>query len=322
MMIVSSQHSTFMAVALLLLFLQSKVSNGLIAPRTIPIIQRGGRTTTTGLHSTCVREEEAEVSLYQVLGIPRHASKKDIKQAFRRKALQYHPDVNPHADSTEQFQSINHAYQILNDPGLKLQYDMFAMTIQEDEIDTPQDGRRYSALRQEGPGPARLAPGAPIVKGSDLQFYLQIGHYFATTGGRVKLSIRRLETCDTCRGMGLRPGSKIHDNPCGYCHGRGRILQLHRNPLGHIVEEVEMCTACRGRKIHIEAFCNCCQGTGHVMNHREIFVDVPTNIRPGQVLRLRGCGNAGPRGNGVFGDLYIFVDVKAPSMFARQTLTA
>lgn len=298
--------------AALFWLLQTNLTTALIVPR----FKR--KLWTTPLSSTCVKEdEEQEVSLYQVLGIPRHASTNDIKQAFRRKARQYHPDMNPNPDSTEIFQDINNAYQVLNDPGLKLQYDLFGPP---DVEYTSVEGKSQSALAQEGPGPAKLTQ-ASVIPGDDLQFYLQVGFQFAANGGKVKIPIRRLETCEMCRGKEIKPGSKLYDEPCSSCFGRGRKLEMYRNPLGHIVEEVEECVACRGRKTHIEAFCECCQGTGHRMIYREVILDIPPGVRHGQVLRLPRCGNAGPQG-GPLGDVYIFVNVKPPSMFAMQNLSA
>jgi molecular chaperone DnaJ len=292
------------------------------------------------------QQEVAEVvsSHYDVLGIPRHASAKDIKQAFRHKAKLYHPDVNPQLDSTELFQEINEAYQILNDPKLKMKYDLF--TPYEEHVEQQQQQQQpqkyeeaadafdpassyyYSALPPKPKGAAAAVvqlPGGSTIVGDDLQFYLRLSWQFAARGGRVRILIRRLETCGTCRGHGLAPGRRHydrHDRPCGYCHGIGRVHQWHRHPLsGHIIDDVETCPVCRGRQHHLDddSFCSDCHGTGHTWQQRAIYVDVPGNLRPGHVLRLRQCGHTGPH-DGPRGDLYVFVDIQPPTLFQSQML--
>jgi DnaJ-class molecular chaperone len=279
------------------------------------------------------------VSLYDVLGISRSASPKDIKQAFRHKAKLYHPDVNPQPDSTELFQEINEAYQILNDPSLKMQYDLFTPYVEEQQVDQqhqqhdeaaantdPASSSSYysAALPSKPKGPVPL-PGGSTIVGDDLQFYLRLSYQFATRGGRVRIIIRRLETCESCRGIGLAPGHRHYDRydrPCGYCHGIGRVRHYHRHPLsGHIIDDVETCPVCRGRQHHLDdnSFCHDCDGTGVHWHQRAIYVDVPGSLRPGQVLRLRQCGHTGPH-DGPRGDLYIFVDIQPPTMFQSQML--
>jgi molecular chaperone DnaJ len=365
------------AITLLLLLQQSDVSLGLVPPRTIQRARDRRSSNAVQLHQgryyydyeTADETEQQQhhyhhqtgyynhsnnddddattatappvevVSLYDVLGISRHASPKDIKQAFRSKAKLYHPDANVgrgndsiREDTTELFQEINQAYQILNDPSLKMQYDLFTPYVEPDAVaGSDQQNDLYynmanaNALPPKPKGPAAQLPGGSTIVGDDLQFYLRLSWQFAATGGRVKITIRRLETCTTCRGHGISSGGRLydrHDRPCGHCHCRGRVLSMHRHPLsGHIVEEVITCPTCRGRQHHLDDqhsfFCKCCSGTGQMMRQREIYVDVPKNLRPGHVLRLRRCGNAGAQ-DGPRGDLYIFLDITPPTMFQQQ----
>jgi len=275
---------------------------------------------------------------YRILGVNRNASTKEIKSAFRRLAKQYHPDANPGKDTTEQFQEVNRAYEVLKNPDLKKKYDMFG-----------EQGVGTSAASEGGPGspfggpggfgqevdlndifdsffgggmgggagfntgPRQRQPRGPVV-GNDLRFDLEIDFKTAVFGGEEKVRIRHLETCDTCSGDGVQPGSKV--TTCAQCQGSGVTVEVTRTPLGNFQTQ-QTCPSCRGTGQKVEQYCGTCGGQGLNQKTKQIKVTVPAGVEDGNKLRVRGEGDAGPNG-GPAGDLYIFLRVKEDSNFRRE----
>ena len=242
-------------------------------------------------------------------------------------------DANPDKDTTEQFQEINRAYEVLNNPDLKKKYDMYG----ERGIGTsaasdaaganPFGGGGFGQEVDLGDifdsffggggmgggrgGPRR--PSGPIV-GDDLRFDLEIDFKTAVFGGEEKVRIRHLETCDTCTGTGVKPGSKV--STCGTCGGSGVTVQVTRTPLGNFQTQ-QTCPACRGTGQKIEEYCGTCGGQGVNQKTKQIKVTIPPGVEDGNKLRVRGEGDAGPKG-GPPGDLYIFLKVKSDEKFRRE----
>jgi len=276
---------------------------------------------------------------YRILGVSRNASTKEIKSAYRKLAKQYHPDANPNKDTTQQFQEVNRAYEVLKDPNLKKKYDMFG-----------EQGVGTSAASEGGPGSpfgggagfgqevdlndifdsffgggggmgggggfggrGRAQTRGPVV-GNDLRFDLEIDFKTAVFGGEEKVRIRHLETCDTCNGDGVKPGSKI--STCSACGGSGVTVEVTRTPLGNFQTQ-QTCASCRGTGQKIEEYCGTCGGQGLNQKTKQIKVTVPAGVEDGNKLRVRGEGDAGPNG-GPAGDLYIFLRVKEDSSFRRE----
>jgi len=276
---------------------------------------------------------------YKILGVARGADTKEIKSAYRKLAKQYHPDANPGEDTTEKFQEINRAYEVLNDPNLKQKYDMFGeqglgTSAASDAGPGSPFGGAGGGFSQEvdlgdifdsffggggggmggGAGRGRSARTRGPVVGDDLRFDLEIDFQTAVFGGEEKVRIRHLETCDTCTGSGVKPGSKV--STCTTCNGQGVTVQVTRTPLGNFQTQ-QTCPTCRGTGQIIEEYCGTCGGQGVNSKTKQIKVTIPPGVEDGNKLRVRGEGDAGPKG-GPAGDLYIFLKVKTDSKFRRE----
>lgn len=281
-----------------------------------------------------------DADYYNMLGVSRSASAKEIKTAYRQKAKQYHPDANPGKDTTEKFQEINRAYEVLNNPDLKQKYDMYgAAGVGTSAASDQQAGSPFGGpggFSQEvdlgdifdsffgggggmggggrgGPGGGRGRTRGPVA-GDDLRFDLEIDFKTAVFGGEEKVRIRHLEKCDTCDGTGVKPGSKV--STCNVCNGMGVTMQVTRTPLGNFQTQ-QTCPACRGTGQKVEEYCGTCSGQGLNSKTKQIKVTIPPGVENGNKLRVRGEGDAGPTG-GPAGDLYIFLRVKEDANFRRE----
>lgn len=272
---------------------------------------------------------------YKILGVSRNADSAEIKKAYRKLAKQYHPDANPNEDTTEKFQEINRAYEVLNNPDLKKKYDMFgeqgigtsaasdrsagspfgggAGFGQEVDLGDIFDSFFGGGMGGRGAGARTRTARGPIV-GDDLRFDLEVDFKTACFGGEEKVRIRHLETCTTCKGDGIKPGSKV--TTCSSCNGSGVTVQITRTPLGNFQTQ-QTCPTCRGTGQRVEEYCGTCGGQGLNQKTKQIKVTIPPGVEDGNKLRVKGEGDAGPRG-GPAGDLYIFLKVKADPKFRRE----
>lgn len=160
---------------------------------------------------------------------------------------------------------------------------------------------------------ARTRTRGPVV-GDDLRFDLEIDFKTAVFGGEEKVRIRHQETCSTCTGTGVKPGSKV--STCSTCSGSGVTVQVTRTPLGNFQTQ-QTCPTCRGTGQKIEEYCGTCGGQGVNQKTKQIKVTIPPGVEDGNKLRVRGEGDAGPNG-GPAGDLYIFLKVKNDPTFRRE----
>jgi molecular chaperone DnaJ len=247
----------------------------------------------------------------------------------------FYIDANPGTDTTEKFQEINRAYEVLNDPDLKKKYDMYGeagigTSAASDAAAGSPFGGPGSGFSQEvdlgdifdtffgsggrggrgGGGPRTRGP----ITGDDLRFDLEIDFKTAVFGGEEKVRIRHLEKCDTCEGSGVKPGSKV--STCNVCNGMGVTMQVTRTPLGNFQTQ-QTCAACRGTGQRVEEYCGTCSGQGLVSKTKQIKVTIPAGVEDGNKLRVKGEGDAGPNG-GPPGDLYIFLKVKQDAKFRRE----
>ena len=259
---------------------------------------------------------------YAVLGVSRDASEQDIKSAYRKLALKYHPDRNP-GDSTaeEAFKECAEAYAVLADPEKRARYDRFGhaavsgasggaggfdptIFAEFDDIfgsigDIFGLGGMFGGRRRGGPQ-----------RGADLRYDLEITFEQSATGTETAIQIPRHETCETCTGSGAAPGSS--PTSCPQCRGTGQL----RYQQGFFTV-ARTCGQCRGSGRIITKPCATCHGQGTVEHMRKLTVKIPPGIATGQRLRLTGEGEAGAQG-GPPGDLYVVVQVAEHSFFHRD----
>ncbi|MCX7824483.1 MAG: molecular chaperone DnaJ [Verrucomicrobiae bacterium] len=267
---------------------------------------------------------------YEVLGVPRDASVEDIKKAYRKLALKYHPDRNPgDKDAEEKFKELGHAYEVLCDPQKRATYDQFGPEAFErggvgvppgwGGFHDPRDifrevvesfgGGLGASIFDELFGGVERRRGGPT-EGDDLRYDLEISFEDAVFGAEKEIAVERLDHCATCRGSGAAPGSKR--NQCPMCRGRGHVTRS----LG-IIRVSQDCPRCNGEGETVEKLCPTCRGRGLVRVTSRIKLRLPAGIETGMRMRSAGHGNAGPQG-GPPGDLYVVVHVQPHDVFVRR----
>ena len=267
----------------------------------------------------------AKRDLYEVLGLQKGADEKQIKSAFRKLAIKYHPDKNPgDKESEEKFKEINEAYQVLSDPQKKAQYDQFGTT--EFNAGGAGAGAGYNAQDFGdfgdifesffgggfGGGGSRRRTGPR--RGADLEYRLDLTFEEAVSGLEKDVTITRTEDCDVCNGSGAKKGST--PVTCKTCHGQGSVRVQRQTLFGNMVQET-VCPTCGGVGEMISDPCDSCKGKGQVRQRRKISVKVPAGVDTGNVMPLRGQGDKGAKG-GPAGDLHIVINVKPHKFFIRK----
>jgi molecular chaperone DnaJ len=258
---------------------------------------------------------------YEILGVARNATDVQIKSAYRKLALQYHPDRNPGDTAAEErFKEAAEAYAVISDTEKRSLYDRFghagvsgagaggfdpnAFAGFEDIFGNLGDlfgfGDMFGGRRRRG-GPQR---------GADLRYDLEISFEESVTGTETTCQIPREETCETCRGSGAAPGSS--PETCDRCKGSGQL----RYQQGFLTV-ARPCSNCRGTGKTISKPCQACRGVGRVGRERKITAKIPAGIATGQRLRLYGEGEHGSAG-GPAGDLYVVVHVQEHDVFHRE----
>ncbi len=262
---------------------------------------------------------------YQVLGIARTADAAEIKKAYRRLAVQYHPDKNPDDPAAEgQFKEVAEAFEVLSDPRKREVYDTYGHEGLKgrgfgfhDPADIFQQfmgaafggGGIFGDIFGFGGG-GRSRPAA----GPSIEYEMEISLEEAAAGAEKKIKIFRRETCPRCRGEGAEPGSERE--VCSRCRGAGRIRQARRTLLGTFATE-SVCPDCRGEGRIIKEPCRDCRGQGTVEREREVTVRIPAGVGDGSILRQRGGGETTPRAAGP-GDLIIYLRVLEHPIFTRS----
>src|ERR1700749_978295 len=260
---------------------------------------------------------EADVAkrdFYELLGVVRTASDADLKSAFRKAAMQCHPDRNPGDHAAEaRFKELNEAYQTLSDPNKRAAYDRYG----------------HAAFEQGGMGDGFASSMADIFddlfgdmmgrsgrssggreRGADLRYNLELSLEAAYRGKTAAVRLPAEMSWEACAGSGAKPGCKPH--VCKTCGGHGRV----RAQQGFFAIE-RTCPACHGRGQMIDNPCDSCSGSGRVTRERNLSVNVPAGVEDGTRIRLSGEGEAGHRG-GAPGDLYIFPAIKPHPFFQRD----
>lgn len=261
---------------------------------------------------------------YELLGVTRSASAEEIKKAYRKKAIQFHPDKNPGDQAAEaKFKQCAEAYEVLSDGQKKQAYDQFG----------------HAGVNQGGPGGGGFGGagaggfggfedifgdifgevfgggrsgrgGVRATRGSDLRYNLKVSFEEAAFGCEKQVTLPRESACDTCQGTGAKPGTS--PEACSGCGGSGEI----RFQQGFFTLS-KTCPQCDGQGSVIKNKCTDCRGQGSKSENVKISVKVPAGINVGQKLKLRGEGEAGTRG-GPSGDLYVVIDIAAHPFFQRD----
>lgn len=254
-------------------------------------------------------------NLYETLGVPRDASADDIKKAFRRLAMQYHPDRNKAPDAEAKFKEVNAAYEVLSDPDKRARYDRYGAAGINGGAQGFQGHEGFGGFGDifdaffRGTGSRRAGPQA----GSDLHATLTISLEEAVSGADHELSFERVERCADCRATGQAEGKERPQ--CPECQGAGEIRRVQQSLFGQFVN-VAMCTRCRGEGSIVSDPCKTCRGQGLKRVPVSRTVKIPAGVDTGSQLRISGEGDHGPRG-GPAGHLYIEINVAPHETFKR-----
>ena len=258
---------------------------------------------------------------YEVLGVSRTCTEAELKIAFRKAAMQHHPDRNPGDAAAEvKFKEVNEAYQCLCDGQKRAAYDRFGHAAFENGggggggFGADGFGASMSDIFEDlfgGMMGGRSRGGAGgRERGADLRYNLEITLEDAFNGRQAEIKVPTSIKCEACDGSGAKPGSK--PKQCATCGGQGRV----RAQQGFFAIE-RTCPACQGRGEVIENPCTACSGAGRVMREKNLSVNIPQGVEDGTRIRLTGEGEAGARG-GPSGDLYIFLAIKPHPFFQRD----
>ncbi|HEX9220008.1 MAG TPA: molecular chaperone DnaJ [Gemmatimonadaceae bacterium] len=263
---------------------------------------------------------------YHTLGVPRGASDAEIKTAYRKLAMTYHPDRNNGAkDAEEKFKSITEAYDVLRDPNKRVLYDRYgeaglrggasgfhhvdlseALSIfMRDLGGLGGFGDLFGAGSSRGSGPRT---------GSDIKIAMPMTLVEVATGAEKTVTVRLLEPCDRCEGRGAEPGSS--PVTCTTCRGSGEVRRAQRSFFGQVVS-VAPCPNCSGEGTVISSPCKKCRGEGRLRGEKQIVVRIPAGVASGQYMTMRGVGNVGPRG-GPRGDILVVFEVEEDPRFERD----
>jgi len=269
-----------------------------------------------------------ERDYYEVLGVERSASGDEIKRAYRRMAMKYHPDRNPGDKKAEEnFKEAAAAYEVLSDPEKRKIYDQYGHAGLRGR-----PAHDFSSMNTEdifsmfndifggafGGGGRGRSGRQRVARGYDLETQVEITLDDVLHGVETDVEFNRLDVCKTCGGTGAKPGS--HPVTCEQCGGMGQVTQIG---LGGMFRMQTTCPVCRGRGKIIRDKCEDCKGRGRSSVHRKLQVKIPAGIRDGQAIRINGEGEppppeVAPDGKGVRGDLHVVVRVKEHDLFERD----
>ena len=271
---------------------------------------------------------------YEVLGVDKNASENDIKIAYRKLAIKYHPDRNPGDKEAEsKFKEAAEAYEVLHDADKRAQYDRFG-------FDGPQGGGFggfgadmnmddiFSAFGDifgghtgfggfggfRGFGGARSGTQQRVFRGADLRLKVKLSLQDIVSGVTKKFKIHEDVTCKQCNGTGAENGSK--PETCPTCHGTGMVNRAVQSMFGVITTQSE-CPTCHGEGTIIKNKCKACAGSGVVKGEKVVEINIPAGVEEGMIINVHGKGNAGPH-NGISGDIQVLVEEEKNDTFVRD----
>ena len=264
---------------------------------------------------------------YEVLGVDKSASEDELKKAYRKAAKKYHPDLNPGDQVAEKkFKEVNEAYEVLSDKEKRARYDQFGHAGVDPNFgagggygggftgDFGDLGEIFSSFFGGGfGGGARRNPNAPR-RGNDTAATVNLSFEEAAKGCKKTVKVTKIDNCKECGGSGAEKGPSA--KTCPVCHGSGQVASSQRTPFG-VMQTQKVCDNCHGSGKIIEKPCKTCQGKGRIRHTIDVSVDIPAGIDDGQIINLRGGGDAGANG-GPSGDLRINVNVRPHPIFIRE----
>ena len=259
----------------------------------------------------------AKQDFYDILGVSKSADADVLKRAYRKLAMQFHPDRNPGDQSAEhKFKDINEAYDVLKDDQKRAAYDRFGHAAFENGSRGPGDfaggfSGGFADIFEEmfGAMGGRRTQAGPS-RGSDLRYNLEVSLEDAFRGKQTTIRVATFAHCDACKGSGAEPGTR--PSSCRTCHGHGRV----RAQQGFFTIE-RTCPTCQGSGQTIDKPCKACGGQGRTRREKTLSVNIPPGVEDGTRIRLAGEGEAGPHGAAA-GDLYIFVSITQHQIFQRD----
>lgn len=271
----------------------------------------------------------AKKDYYDTLGLEHSATKDDIKKAYRKLALKYHPDKNKEQGAEEKFKEISEAYAVLYDDEKRKMYDQYGQAgidqqyTTEDIFRTTDFGDIFRGMGFDfsdifeqffGRGGGFTQQRSRVQRGNDIRYDIEVSLDDAYRGLETELEVPRTEVCDTCKGS----GAKVGTNPkrCPSCGGTGQLQTSRRTAFG-MFTQISDCSKCHGQGTIIENPCPSCRGRGTVQKIRKIEVRIPKGIDDGAHLRLAGQGEH-PQGGSQAGDLYVVVHMKQHQVFERR----
>ena len=247
---------------------------------------------------------------YEVLGVNKNANEAEIKKAYKRLAMKFHPDRNSDdkGRSESKFKEVRKAYDVISNPQKRQAYDQFGHAgVGQGAGGNPFGGSGFGDIFGDIFGGGQSKPDN---RGSDLRYDLEINLKLAVKGGTVKIRVTKNEECETCLGTGAKPKTSI--KTCNTCHGSGQI-QMQQ---GFFAVQ-RPCHQCNGSGEKIEFPCGTCRGQGIAKKQKTLSVKIPPGVDSGNRIRLNGEGEAGVRG-GQKGDLYVQIYVKEHNIFKRE----
>jgi molecular chaperone DnaJ len=262
---------------------------------------------------------------YDLLSVSRDCSEAELKKAYRKLAMEYHPDRNSSPDAEARFKEITEAYEVLRDPKKRSVYDRYGKA----GLGGGGSGFHHVDLSEAlnifmrdfgamggfetifgGGGRSRTDDR----RGQDIKLTVRLSLSEVALGAKKTVKLKGPEQCKACQGSGAKPGTKTTD--CGTCGGSGEVRRSARSMFGQFIS-VSPCPTCGGEGVTVKDPCDVCRGEGRIRGERTVTVDIPAGVSSNNYLTLRGQGAAGVR-NGPNGDLLVMLDIKDDERFERQ----